>query len=365
MKNYPELFAANLRRLRKDRGMTQRELADALGYSEKTVSKWENAAAIPEIGALFEIASTLRTDVEQLFSDSEDLYLGIDGGGTKTALALADSSGRIISTLRTDCCNPIDIGLGRSKEVLSDAIYTICRGVRLSQVTMFAGIAGGTSGGMKEALREFFGGFGFRRFGNDSDNLNIISAGLGKGDGISVILGTGICVWSRYKGESRRVAGWGYLIDDGGSAYNIGRDALGAFFRAHDGSGAESPLTRRIAETCTSPEELLKKVYDEGKKTIAGFSPLVFEAAEAGDSLAESILDRNLAFAAGLIKTAAKRFPESGHVKVVLAGGLTEQPSLTDRLTKALSDERFELNILGCEPVEGAVKLAMELGGTQ
>lgn len=362
MRNYPQLFAANLKRLRKERKMTQRELAEAAGYSEKTVSKWESEAAIPEIGSLFRIAAILHTNIEGLFADDERWFLGIDGGGTKTALALADSSGKIVATLRTDCCNPIDIGFERSKEVLSDAVYRICRNIRLSQVTMYAGIAGGTSGGMKEALREFFSGFGFERFDNDSDNKNIIAAGLGDDDGISVILGTGICVWSKSRGKFSRVAGWGYLIDDGGSAYNIGRDALSAYYRASDGSGSETLLTGMINEIIDSPEELLKNIYADGKKRIAGFSPLVFKAAEMGDRLSEEILNRNFSFAADLIRVAARAFPAGLQIKVVLAGGLTEQPTCVERLAKVLGDKkRFDLKILNCEPVEGALRLAAAL----
>ncbi len=362
MRNYHELFATNLRRFRTEQGMTQHELAEAVGYSDKTISKWERADAIPEIGTIFRLTAVLHTDIERLFAADEEWYLGIDGGGTKTALALADSSGKIVSSLRTDCCNPIDIGIDRAKETLTNAIYQICRNIRLSQVTMYAGLAGGTSGGMKEILHDFFRGFGFRRFENDSDNMNIVSAGLKNGEGISVILGTGICAWSKYKKEYHRTAGWGYLIDSGGSAYNIGQDALSAFYRSLDGSGEKTLLTRLIGQTCESPELLLKKVYEEGKKEIAGYSPIVFEAAAAGDKVACAILDRNFAYAARLIRNSARYFPPLDRVKVVLAGGLTEQPSCTERLSKALDDTRFDLHVLGCEPVEGALRLAIELG---
>ncbi|MFQ9147986.1 MAG: hypothetical protein ACLR5G_06880 [Eubacteriales bacterium] len=44
-------------------------------------------------------------------------------------------------------------------------------------------------------------------------------AGLGREDGIKVILGTGICAFSQIHGKREKVAGWGYFIDDGGSAY--------------------------------------------------------------------------------------------------------------------------------------------------
>ncbi len=390
MKNYAQCFAANLKRLRKERKMTQRELATAAGYSEKTVSKWESAAAIPEIGSLFRLAAILHTNVESLFADAESWYLGIDGGGTKTALALADATGHIVDTLYTDCCNPNDIGLDRAKEILADAIYQLCRNVRLSQVTMYAGIAGGGTGYMQDALRSFFQTFGFARFENSTDNNNIIAAGLGTCDGISVIMGTGICVWAKCGKETKRVGGWGYLLDEGGSAYNIGRDALTAYYRAYDGSGTETLLTEMIAAQCSpdTPATLLNRIYSEGKKYVASFSPLVFAAAEKGDSAAEAILERNFAYAADLIRVAAQTFPQtiradtdhsdrvpdkldrvldkldrepSNTIKVILAGGITNQPSCLPRLTAALADPRLDLQLLPCEPVEGALQLAMTM----
>ena len=127
MKNYEAIFAANLKRFRKERGITQKDLATATGYSEKTVSKWECAASIPDIGGLFAVGEALQVSVEELFHDGEEVYfLGIDGGGTKTALVLADAGGNIMRTLRTKNCNPFDIGIDACKEVLGNAIREIC-----------------------------------------------------------------------------------------------------------------------------------------------------------------------------------------------------------------------------------------------
>lgn len=192
--------------------------------------------------------------------------------------------------------------------------------------------------------------------------MNIITAGLGDGDGVSLILGTGICAWAKRGGDIKRIAGWGYLIDDGGSAYNIGRDALVAYYRAYDGSGEPTLLTEYIDQSEQSPEQLLGDIYAGGKKVIAGYSQLVFRAADAGDRVSEAILERNFSFAARIIETAAKDFDSSKRLKVVLAGGLTEQPTLMPRLRAVLRDaDNYDLHILDCEPVLGALSCAMKL----
>ena len=65
--NYEKSFSVNVRRLRKKLNITQKSLADAIGYSEKTVSKWETEGSIPSIDALFRIANIFRVGLEELF----------------------------------------------------------------------------------------------------------------------------------------------------------------------------------------------------------------------------------------------------------------------------------------------------------
>ena len=59
MQEPKQLFAENLKRLRKEVGMTQRELAEKIGYSEKAVSKWEAAPCLPSVETMMKIAELL------------------------------------------------------------------------------------------------------------------------------------------------------------------------------------------------------------------------------------------------------------------------------------------------------------------
>lgn len=361
--SYSENFANNLRKLRARLDITQCELADLLGYSEKTVSKWECGASIPSIDTLFELAAALGTTVEGLFRADERYYLAIDGGGTKTALLLADGEGKVIRSHRAYACNPVDVGIERACEVLREAIAAACDGIPYSQITLFAGIAGGTSAGMRERLFEFFDTFGFSAFENDSDSRNIIAAGIGDADGIAMILGTGVCAFTQISGERSRVAGWGYLIDDGGSGYNLGRDALSAYFRSVDGRSAPSPLTEEVEAIAEGDATaIMTRIYGEGKRAVASFAPAVFAAAERRDALAISILERNMREAAEIAEAARARFPKHGRVPLVLAGGLTSHRIALELFREALTDsDAFEISVLDREPVYGALKMAMSL----
>ncbi len=360
-------FAGNLRRLRRERGLTQKALAEALGYSEKTISKWECASGIPDISGLFAVAKFFNTTVESLFFDNRMRYfLGIDGGGTKTALLLTDSEGKTIRQEYAEACNPMDIGFDRAKEILQRAIGAICRAVPLSSVTMFAGIAGGGSESARQEMHRFFASFGFGAFDNDGDNRNIIEAGLGDRDGISVIIGTGICVQARCGDSMHRVGGWGYFVDRGGSGFNLGRDALDAYYSAYDGSGEATMLTSLIEEkTQCTPEALVSRIYAGGKTFVASFAPLVTEAAQCGDTAAKAILARNTECIARVIAAAARWLPaDQNPIPVVLCGGLSHDAQIVADVKELLAhDPRLALECLSREPVVGAAMLAKKLGG--
>lgn len=366
MSSYGKAFSFNIRRLRKERNMTQKMLAEAAGYSEKTISKWETDGVLPAIDTLFRVAGVLQVDLMTLFRDNTRMYyLGIDGGGTKTTFLLEDYQGQEIRGVTLSGCNPIDVGIEETKRILKEGIFQTCAGVPLSSVAVFAGLAGCSSGNLRDDLNSFLGTFSFAAYKTGSDNENIISAGLGERNGITMILGTGICSFAVRNQQYHRIAGWGYLFDEGGSAYNIGRDAVSSYYSAFDGSGEQTSLVRRIEETAgCAGLDLLKMLYDGGKKMIASYAPLVFEEADKGDAIAQGILARNIAEIIRILKAALRDFDaEDEPVPVVLAGGLTNVPNLLPMLLEALGDDsgRCSLQILPVSAAKGAVLLAKNL----
>lgn len=356
-------FAKNLKALRSKYDITQKELAEALGCSEKAVSKWECGLSIPDIQLLLLVAKHFKTNVESLFSENDKVYLlGIDGGGTKTALLLCESNGEPLRKSYADCSNPIDIGIERSANILRQAIFAVCDGIPFSSIVCFAGIAGGTSGGVQKELNDFFSSFGFLAYQSDTDNKNIIATGLGDSDGITLILGTGICSFLQKNGEHFQTAGRGYFIDNGGSGFDIGCDALRAYYREKDGIGKQTMITHLISENgFDDPQQLLFRVYHEGKKFIASFAHYVYEAAEKGDEEAKKIIRRNMENAAIFVLANAKKLTQK-RIPLVLAGGLTREPLTISYLKDALGSKYdFDIKLLNSEPVYGAAALAKKL----
>ncbi len=355
--SYEKAFAKNIKALRIKEGMTQKELAELSGYSDKTVSKWEKAKCLPSIEALMRVSSALKTDINTLLSDNDTVYyLGIDGGGTKTDLVLADGSGKILREITVEQCNPFDVGFEKTEKVLKDAIYEICYGIPLSSVIAYAGIAGAVAGDFGKYFKAFFDKLGFYTYRYGSDNENIIKAGLGSSNGVTVIMGTGICVFAVKGNEKHRISGWGYLFDNGGSAYNVGRDALSAYFSYLDGSGEYSSLYDRINNPNVSDGELLSSLYIGGKKAIASYAPIVFEEAEKGDVIAKEIIERNVAEATRLIKVGVNRV--GSPCKCVITGGLAK--NAISRLNELLKGTT-QVELLEVKPVMGALELAKEL----
>ena len=364
--SYEKAFSINVRKLRKKHNLTQKSLADAIGYSEKTVSKWETEGSVPSIEALFRIANIFRVSIVELFRCDEAIYyLGIDGGGTKTELALSDPEGNIACRIFMDGCNPNAVGIEQTKRIIENGIIQACKDVPLSSVVVYAGIAGCATGSYADEIKSMLKKMSFAACDVGSDNNNIVAAGLGENEGITMILGTGICSYVVKKEETKRIAGWGYLFDNGGSAFHIGRDAINAYFSAYDGTGEETTLVQRIKETFSdSNAEFLKYLYNGGNKLVSSYAMCVFEEAEKGDRVSIAILEKHIAEIARLIRAALSHFSDyDKKIPVILGGGLTNQALLLPYLLDELGDDikSCKIQILDVPPVEGALELAKAL----
>ena len=56
MDDWKHIVAANLSALRKEKGLTQLQLAEQLHYSDKAVSKWERGESLPDLAVMKQLA---------------------------------------------------------------------------------------------------------------------------------------------------------------------------------------------------------------------------------------------------------------------------------------------------------------------
>ena len=220
---------------------------------------------------------------------------GWDGGGTKTEVCVLKENGETAS----QSFGPLNVN-GASRETVEktvrDAVtYMSCHPGGLEECAMLvvgmAGVSNRDAAAFMEQTVRQTGYEGPLRLAGDQE---IALAGAIQGYGAVLIAGTGaICYGRDPAGNSFRVGGWGYLIDDGGSGYAIGRDILMAAVRAEDGRGKDTCLKQKVFDTLGVKDigGVITWLYapGTGKKEIAALAPLLLPALEAGDEAAGEI----------------------------------------------------------------------------
>ena len=185
---------------------------------------------------------------------------------------------------------------------------------------------------------------------------------------VLILSGTGSCCFGKSSdGKVMKVGGWGHLLGDKGSGYEIGLRALKASLYYYDRDGRWPRLGERVlrALMLNEPNDLIGWAQGATKREVAAIALEVFGAWEEQDRIAKDILE---AAANSLAKdgaACAQRLVATETVEFVLAGGvLTRQPLFAKRVTELLKERRPESRaiVLERESVWGAVELAKQLG---
>ena len=301
------------------------------------------------------------------------ILAGIDGGGTRTRLALADEEGKLIGYAEGGSCSFIDLGHEAASVELARVWSS---GWRAAGATprpadaVFMGLGSVLSEADARTNCEMAVQLGLGDVGHvraDNDAWNAHAGGLGGQPGILVISGTGsVCLGRGASGATWRAGGWGYLLNDIGSAHALGHDALIAATRDADARGKPTSLTPLIREALGLKDikEIFRQVHYDGvpRSEIAALAPEVVARADAGDAVARDILKRNAKGLAEMAVTVARKLAFEAP-RIALTGGLitrahTFRQMFLDELDSQLPG--FSLAKPGLEPVFGAVLLARD-----
>jgi N-acetylglucosamine kinase-like BadF-type ATPase len=230
------------------------------------------------------------------------MFLGVDGGGTKTAYALIDSTGRIRARHVGPSVSHLAEGFSRATELLIGGIATTLEKAASAPAKLTFSFIGLPSYGEDSATTATMDAMpasllDASRYRCGNDMMCSWAGSLACQDGISVIAGTGSVAYGQYAGREARAGGWGELIGDEGSAYWIAREGLNLFSRMSDGRAARGPLYELVRARfgITIDLDLCSRIYaDSGsvRRVFAQFAVLVHEAAQAGDAQAMAIFDR-------------------------------------------------------------------------
>lgn len=196
-----------------------------------------------------------------------------------------------------------------------------------------------------------------------------LEAAVGAGRGIVLIAGTGSIAYGRNDlGQQARAGGWGPVLGDEGSAFDIGRRALEAALRAQDGCGPATMLDTALRTHFLLHGAAQLPVLLTGKEAperVASLLPIVVRIAEQGDSVAEEIL---LAAGSALAELAASVLRalrlEATPTQVATGGGVfSGSPQVAAQVRRRLREMVPEAQVkpLTTSPAEGAVRLAQRL----
>lgn len=293
------------------------------------------------------------------------LVIGIDGGGTKTRVEIRDGENRLLRRQTFGAFNLNSIGEDAFRSLLEQVFsqcgdMSRCAGLCVGA----AGISNPRVGQILEEVLENLRYCGPRKLCGDQE---IALRGAMDTPGLAVIAGTGsICFGRSETGETARSGGYGHLIDDWGSGYALGRDALSAAVRAVDGRGQGIRLLERIYDFLgiSSPEELVRFVHSPNtqKSHIAALARLVLELAEQGDETALGILRREASELGCMVQAVQTRLKLSG-CPIALLGGLFESDNPYSRIASQELRQYGTVQKPEHDALWGAAQMAWELSG--
>jgi N-acetylglucosamine kinase-like BadF-type ATPase len=226
---------------------------------------------------------------------------GLDGGGTKTAVTVVDENGLVIHTFTSGAINyngQDEVSIRHSFQDIFETIAKVCGGLDHC-VQVCIGAAGISNPAVISRLKSNVRECGYEGELVITGDQEVALCGAQDGEsGIILIAGTGsICYGKNESGLSHRTGGYGYLIDDEGSGYSIGRDLLAALVRAHDGRLPETAITEMVFKQLQleSVHQIIGFVHDKrtNKQDIAALAPILSDACTLGDKAALTIANKS------------------------------------------------------------------------
>jgi N-acetylglucosamine kinase-like BadF-type ATPase len=302
------------------------------------------------------------------------MFLGIDGGGTKTAFVLIDDSGRVLARHESTTSYYLEIGFDALKALLQRGVHAVLNQAGVQAADVAQTFAGLPAHGEDSTLLASFDGLLadlLPRSTVGNDMVCSWAGSLAGADGISLVAGTGSIAYGEWMGRSARCGGWGEVFGDEGSAHWLAREVLALFSRMADGRAEPGPLLGLVREQFALKHDLDVCAAINGsaaRSELAQVARLATAAALAGDAQARQLLvragDELAALAAGVARNlgvaAIQAVPVSYSGGVFAAGELVLGPlqaALARRLPGAvLKKPRFG-------PELGAALYAARLGG--
>ncbi|SER22857.1 BadF-type ATPase [Microlunatus flavus] len=308
-------------------------------------------------------------------------YLGVDGGGTKTALCVVTADGRLLAQHEAPSVYYLGAGQasgpGLVRALLAEAVPAVCAAAGASPADLagaFFGLPAYGEASADTAELDAIPGelLGHDRYRCDNDMVCGWAGSLALAAGVNVISGTGSMTYGERAGRHVRVGGWGELVGDEGSAYWLGIRGLQAWTWMSDGRAPVGPLHALLGDRLglAAPLDLVSLVHDTwggDRSTIAALAPVVTAAADAGDPVAAEVVDEGVAELVRLVRVTAERlgFGPGEVVPVSTSGGVFRAGRVRRLFAERLAATgSYALRAPRFSPVVGAALYAAREAGS-
>lgn len=257
-------------------------------------------------------------------ANKDQLYIGIDGGGTKCRATIYSHEQGVLGTGLGGPANPLH-GLDRTLEsiMVSTQLAIENAGLSLSEVNNMVaglGLAGVNLPSLYKQIIEWH--HPFKKMYLTTD-LHTACIGAHEGeDGAVIITGTGSCGFSYVNGQSTILGGHGFAQGDKGSGAWMGLEAVKVALLDLDGLGPHSTITAAVKAQLQAEDAMAiaEKMAGKPSSVYATLARRVFECANAGDDVAIAIVKDG----AGYISDLAAKLLEKNPPRLSMIGGLAE-----------------------------------------
>jgi N-acetylglucosamine kinase-like BadF-type ATPase len=298
------------------------------------------------------------------------LLLGVDGGGSQTRALLADETGRVLGAGTAGPSNYQSVGFAAAAEALRVAIAEAWHSMGIPYEAPLEAACFGLAGIGRPDDRARFEAWAAtsgiaRRYAFVSDAELVLAAGAPEGWGVALIAGTGSFCWGRATdGRTARVGGWGYLLGDEGSGYDLAVQALRLATQTADRRADAHSILHVVLEQygLDSPDHLIAYVYsaERTRAEIASVSTPVLALAASGDRHAAALLERAAAELARMLQAMIEKL-DLHQAPIAMAGGLLGiSAGLRASIVERVRGELGPISYVD-DPARGALILARQL----
>ena len=302
--------------------------------------------------------------------------LAIDGGNSKTEVALAAADGTVLACVQVGGFTPYLDGVAGAVSAAGQGVALIRAELGLAEDEPLAELLAAYVAGadfpveVQELTAEFAARGWAERTVVDNDLFALMRSGTSRPWGVAVVCGAGINgVGIAPDGRHVRFPAIGVISGDWGGGPGIGETAHWYAVRAEDGRGAPTVLRKAVAEYfgCASMAELVEAIHFGriGDDRFGELAPLVFDIAGLGDEVALSIVERLADEVCAWAFAAMGRLElMDSEVEVVLGGGVlrARQPLLMAGIERRFAEQapRAVLTVATERPIHGAVLLGLD-----